>query len=192
MKFFSSKYWILFWSFFKIAIVSVGGGLVMIPLIEDAFVKKYRLISAEDLVDCVALNQSMPGVIAANMSTFIGIKVAGFRGALAALFGVVLPPFMVITVVAMIFGRLEGIAEIDEIFAGVRAAVAALILVSAIKLSKKIFVGKVAPIVTIVAFLLLIFTRIDAILIILAGGVVGGIVALFNARKNQKLQEDNK
>ncbi len=191
MKFFSSKYWILFWSFFKIAIVSVGGGLVMIPLIEDAFVKKYRLISAEDLVDCVALNQSMPGVIAANMSTFIGIKVAGFRGALAALFGVVLPPFMVITVIAMLFGRIEGCAGVDEIFAGVRAAVAALILVSAIKLSKKIFVGKVAPIVTIVAFLLLILTRIDAILIILAGGVFGGIVALFNARKNQKKQESN-
>ncbi|MBR7128266.1 MAG: chromate transporter, partial [Lentisphaeria bacterium] len=72
MKLADSKHWILFKSFFKIAIVSVGGGLVMIPLIEDAFVKKYRLISHEDLIDCVALNQSMPGVIATNMASFIG------------------------------------------------------------------------------------------------------------------------
>jgi chromate transporter len=192
MNFFKSKYWILFWNFFKIAIVSVGGGLVMIPLIEDAFVKKHRLISHEDLLDCVALNQSMPGVIAANMSAYIGMKVAGFFGALIACFGVVLPPFLVITVIAMLFGKLEGVAEVDQIFAGVRAAVSALILVSALKLAKKIFIGKVAKIVTISAFLLLVFTRIDAIIIILGGGVLGILITFYSTHAAGKKQEDNK
>ena len=111
MKLADSKHWILFKSFFKIAIVSVGGGLVMIPLIEDAFVKKYRLISHEDLIDCVALNQSMPGVIATNMASFIGMKVGGIWGALAASFGVVLPPFLVITIIAM---NMENVSPIQN------------------------------------------------------------------------------
>ncbi len=189
MKLADSKHWILFKSFFKIAIVSVGGGLVMIPLIEDAFVKKYRLISHEDLIDCVALNQSMPGVIATNMASFIGMKVGGIWGALAASFGVVLPPFLVITIIAMIFGQLEGVAEVDQIFAGVRAAVAALILVSALKLAKKIFIGKFAKIMAISSFLLLVFTKIDAIIIILAGGALGIVSALINSKKAQKNKE---
>ena len=189
MKLADSKHGILFKSFFKIAIVSVGGGLVMIPLIEDAFVKKYRLISHEDLIDCVALNQSMPGVIATNMASFIGMKVGGIWGALAASFGVVLPPFLVITIIAMIFGQLEGVAEVDQIFAGVRAAVAALILVSALKLAKKIFIGKFAQIMAISSFLLLVFTKIDAIIIILAGGALGIVSALINSKKAQKNKE---
>ena len=187
MSFFSSKYWLLFWSFFKIATVSVGGGLVMIPLIEDIFVKKYRLITEEDLIDCVALNQSMPGVIASNMSTFIGMRVAGFKGALCACLGVTLPPFIVISIIAMIFGELNGVPEVDKIFAGVRAAVAALILVSALKLAKKIFIGKLAQIITIISFILLVFTRIDAIIVILLGGLLGVFLAFYSALKGKRL-----
>jgi chromate transporter len=187
MSFFSSKYWLLFWSFFKIAIVSVGGGLVMIPLIEDIFVKKYRLITEEDLIDCVALNQSMPGIIASNMSTFIGMRVAGFRGALCACFGVILPPFVVITIIAMIFGKLDGVPEVDKIFAGVRAAVAALILVSALKLAKKIFVSRFAQVITIISFIVLVFTKVDAIIVILCGGFLGIMIAFCSALKSKKL-----
>ena len=90
----------------------------------------------------------------------------------------------------MIFGHIEGVAEVDKIFAGVRAAVAALILVSALKLAKKIFVGVTAKIIALVAFGLLVFTNVDAIIIILAGGAFGILSALWNNFLTEKEQKD--
>ncbi|MBR1966430.1 MAG: chromate transporter, partial [Lentisphaeria bacterium] len=83
--------WKLFWTFVKISSVSVGGGLTMIPLIEKYFTPPHGDLTPEDIVDTVAFSQSMPGIIAVNMSGFIGMRLGGVAGAVAASFGVVIP-----------------------------------------------------------------------------------------------------
>ena len=81
------KLWLLFFTFAKIAALVVGGGLAMLPVIEDTFVRKKKLLSQEELLDVVALTQTIPGIIAANAAVAVGMKVAGFLGAIAALTG---------------------------------------------------------------------------------------------------------
>ena len=88
--------WLLFWNFVKISSVSVGGGLTMIPLIEKYFTPPHGDLTPEDIVDTVAFGQSMPGIIAVNMSGFIGMRLAGVAGAVAASFGVIIVPFLLI------------------------------------------------------------------------------------------------
>ena len=174
--------WQLFWNFVKISSVSIGGGLTMIPLIEKYFKPPYGNLSDEDIVDTVAFSQSMPGIIAVNMSGFIGMRMAGVPGAIAASLGVVTVPFIIIMVIAMIMAQLSG-EIMNNAFAGVRAGVAALILNSAIKMRKNICKNKFTTILTIIAFVLLIFTGINLIYVILGGAVLGAISVFIAVHK---------
>ena len=186
----SKKIRLLFWNFVKISAVSVGGGLTMIPLIEKYFTPPNGDLSAEDIVDTVAFGQSMPGIIAVNMSGFIGMRMAGVAGAIAATIGVVTVPFLLIMGITAVIAYFEGPA-MDAAFAGVRAGVSALILNSAIKMSRTICKTKLAVVLTVISFILLIFTDIDLIYVIISGGIVGALsvfIAVLNAKRKEAAQ----
>ena len=86
----------LFTVFFKISAVAVGGGLTMLPMMSKEFSEDRKWISEEEMVDIVAIVQSVPGIIAVNMAILTGSRVAGLPGVLVASVGVVLPPVIVI------------------------------------------------------------------------------------------------
>lgn len=172
--------WQLFWNFVKISSVSVGGGLTMIPLIEKYFTPPHGDLTPEDIVDTVAFGQSMPGIIAVNMSGFIGMRMGGIAGAIAASAGVVIVPFLIIMLVAAVMNSING-PIVDNAFMGVRAAVSALILNSAIKMSKTVCKNRLAVVLTVISFLLLIFTEINLIYIIIAGGFAGAAAVFLSA-----------
>ena len=132
------RLWTLFRVFFKISAVSVGGGLTMLPLMSREFSEERKWITEEEMVDVVAIVQSVPGIIAVNMAILIGQRAAGLPGVFAASVGVVLPPVIVILAIAALLFQLSGNETMDHIFLGVRAAVSALILLSVIKMSKSI------------------------------------------------------
>ena len=179
--------WQLFWNFVKISSVSVGGGLTMIPLIEKYFTQPNGDLTHEDIVDTVAFGQSMPGIIAVNMSGYIGMRLAGIAGAVAASAGVVIVPFLMILLIASVMTCLQGPA-MDAAFAGVRAGVSALILNSAIKMSRTVCKNKLAVALTVISFVLLIFTGVDLIYLIISGGVIGALgvfIAAWNVRKKE-------
>lgn len=136
------KLWLLFFTFAKIAALVLGGGLAMLPVIEETFVNKKKLLTSEELLDVVALTQTVPGIIAANAAVAIGMKVAGIAGALAALAGAILPSFVIILTIAILFPALSP----DNIywlgaFAGIRAGVTGLIIVTALKIGKNTIKG---------------------------------------------------
>ena len=169
----NSRLWTLFSVFFKISAVSVGGGLTMLPLMDREFVEKRGWLTETDMVDTVAVVQSVPGIIAVNMAILIGRRVAGFPGILAASIGVVIPPVVVIIALASVVTRLSDSTTAAGIFRGVRAAVAALILLSVIKMSKNILKG-IFPILTAaIAFLLLVVFDMNAIIMIFAAALAG-------------------
>lgn len=137
------KLWLLFSTFARIAALVLGGGLAMLPVIEETFVNRKKLLTAEELLDVVALTQTVPGIVAANAAVSIGMKIAGFAGALAALLGAVLPSFTVIVVIAWLFPALTPDNRFYlGLFAGIRAGVTGLIAVTAWKLGKKTVTGK--------------------------------------------------
>lgn len=173
------RLWTLFSVFFKISAVSVGGGLTMLPLMSKEFSEDRDWVTAEEMVDVVAIVQSVPGIIAVNMAILIGQRAAGLAGVLAASFGVVLPPVVVIIAIAALLVQLTGNAVMDHIFLGVRAAVSALILLSVIKMGKTVLKSPVPVVIALLSFLLLVLFDADAVGMIIgaafAGLALGGI-----------------
>ena len=90
----------IFLTYFKIGCMAFGGGYVMLPLIENEFVKKQQIIEAEEVYKLFALAQSLPGIVAVNMAVFLGHRLAKTKGAVAAAVGVMLPSIIIITVIA--------------------------------------------------------------------------------------------
>ena len=173
---------VLFWSFFKISALTVGGGLTMIPVMEREFIDRRAWLTAEDMVDTLALVQSMPGVIAVNMALMIGYRTAGIPGAMTAAAGVTLPPFLVILAVAAFFRTLSSSETMSHIFRGVRAAVCALILLSAVNMGKKLLKAPFPWFTAVLSFVIfLLLPQVNVVYVILAAGIAGLIRERFIA-----------
>lgn len=128
----------LFLCFFKIGLFTFGGGYAMIALIENACVEEKKWITHDEMMNITVIAESTPGPIAINCATFVGYKQKGFWGAVAATFGVVLPSFIIIYLIALYFNKFLEIALIAKAFQGIKIAVGILILDAGIKMYMKI------------------------------------------------------
>ncbi len=171
----------LFWSFFKIGLFTFGGGYAMIPLIRREVIERRRWIAEEDFLDLLTLAQSSPGPIAINTSVFVGYKLHGYAGALAAMMGVVVPSFAVILLVAVFFHNIRDNAVVDAAFKAMRPAVVALIIAPVIGLAK----GMNAWLVAVAAAVALLVwgTGISPVYVLMAGAVAGLAYSLYIKRK---------
>ena len=93
----------LFLSFFKIGLFSFGGGYAAMPLIQGQVVQGHGWLSMSEFTDLITISQMTPGPIAVNSATFVGIKIAGIPGALAATFGCILPSCILVTLLAKLY-----------------------------------------------------------------------------------------
>ncbi len=130
-------YWQLFSSFFKIGAFTIGGGYVMIPLIEKEVVKYRKWIGEEEFAEMLTLAQSSPGPIAVNTAVFVGYKVKGFPGLLATVLGTVIPSFAAILLIAFFFTDIRNNPVVERVLYGIRPAVVALIAVPVVNMLKK-------------------------------------------------------
>jgi chromate transporter len=163
----------LFWEFLKIGLFTIGGGMAMIPQIEQVVVKDKEWLTSEEMIDCVAISQSMPGVIAINSATYIGKKVNGIRGSLAATIGVILPSLVIIMLVVTILGSIGDNPYVTGAFVGIKAAVSALILLVVVRMGKQILTGAFQWIVAVYAGASIIVFGVNAVWVVLAGALVG-------------------
>lgn len=181
------KYAILFWEFFKVGIFTIGGGIAMIPQIQQVVVEDKKWISEEDMLDCIAVAQSLPGVVAINSATYIGSRMYGVKGALAATLGVVAPSFIIIIVVVSFLGAIGENSYILGAFTGIKAAVCGLIMVTAVKLAKQSLMNVFQWILAAAAFAAIAAFGVTAVWAVLAGAVLG---IIYNSVKTRKLAED--
>lgn len=176
----------LFWIFFKIGAFTFGGGYAMIPLIEREMVEKQKWLSDDEIIDMFAVAESIPGAIAINTSTFIGYKVAGYWGAIVAMFGVALPSFLIITIIALVFSQFQDLPLVKAAFEGIRAAVVALIAISGVKIARSAIKNKFGMIITLVAFILLVFADVHAIILIIFGAIAGLLMSRYAAKEGRE------
>lgn len=130
----------LFWQFLKIGTVSFGGGYGMISLIRETVLTNGWLTES-DLMAFIAVSESTPGPLAVNMATFVGASQGGALGAFLATFGVILPAFFIILMIAACMSNLLRYAGVNAFLAGVRPCIAALILATAITMGLSAFFG---------------------------------------------------
>jgi len=177
----------IFKTFFKIGCFTFGGGFAMIPLIEREVVENKKWVKEEEVVDIFAVSQTMPGAIGINAATFVGYKIAGKKGALVATFGMVLPSFLIITLIAIFFSRLQDAPIVRAIFSGIRPTVVGLISVAALKVSKTAIIDKLGIILAVLSIVAIVILDVQAIFVIIGGAVVGLITYYFFPKKVEKI-----
>ncbi len=180
----------IFWAFFKIGPVTFGGGYAMIPLIEREVVIRRNWVKSKDIADIFAISESIPGAIAINSATFVGFRIAGFPGAIAAMSGVLLPTFAIVIALCTAFLQVQDNPKIEAAFRGIRATTVALIVFAGIKIAKTAVLDKTtlfAVMGTVVAMLL---THMNPILFIAAGAVLGIGLVMLKTRLGVKVRLD--
>lgn len=150
--------------------------MVMLPLMEEEFVRKKHWLSSEDFMGVVTLINALPGVIAINSSLIIGRKVAGFPGSVAAFLGSILPSILIILLLAPIIALIRNAPIAAAAFTAVRASVAALILLLIIRQGRKMELGYRELIFAIVALLAVRIAGVHPIIVIPVAGVAGILV----------------
>ena len=126
----------LFWTYLKIGTFTLGGGYAMLPLIQREVVDRKGWIDEEEFLNMIALAQAAPGLIAVNSAIFIGWRIGGWRGVAGAVLGAVLPSFLIILAIAMVFRDWKEVPAVEAAFKGIRPAVVALIAAPLFKLAK--------------------------------------------------------
>lgn len=157
----------LFITFFKIGIVTFGGGYAMLPLIEAEIVDKKKWIAPEDMYNMLAVSQSIPGAIAINMATLVGYRRCKKKGALISTIGVIMPSYIIIVLFANLIIKLQQYPEVDFIFMGINGSVAALILIAGIKIIKSSVKTGISLFIMSCSFGMILFLKINPIYVIL-------------------------
>ena len=130
----------LFLTFLEIGAVSFGGGYGMIALIREKVLLNGWL-GDDEFMSLIAVSESTPGPLAVNMATFVGSSQGGALGALAATFGVVLPSFIIILIIAALISNFMKYAGVQAFLSGIRPCVVALILATAITMMLSTLIG---------------------------------------------------
>lgn len=179
------EFLVLYWTFFKIGAFTFGGGYAMLPMLERELVRNRGWITTEEIMDYYAIGQCTPGIIAVNTATFVGNKLGGVFGALFATAGIVTPSLVIIMLIAFFLKNLSGSAAVGHAFAGIRAAVCALVLNSVVRLWKSGVKDAAGVILFIAAFTAVAVFAISPGYVV-AASVSVGILLKKNAGEVQK------
>ena len=140
----------------------------MLPLIQREVVERKKWISEEEFLNMIALAQAAPGLIAVNSAIFIGWRIGGWKGVCGAVLGAVLPSFLIILTIAILFREWKELPAVEAVFKGVRPAVVALIAAPLFKLAKSAKISWITAIIPIAAALLIWLGHVNPVWVILA------------------------
>ena len=168
--------WELFLTFAKIGVMTFGGGMAMLPILEREIVQNKKWATEEELVDYFAIGQCTPGIIAVNTATFIGQKKKGVLGGIAATLGVVFPSLIIITVLAGLITNFAHLAWVQNAFAGIRVCVCVLILNATVKLWQGAVKDVWGALIFAAVLAGSLLTDLSPVLFVLAAAVAGIII----------------
>jgi chromate transporter len=165
--------WALFLTFLKIGALTFGGGYAMMPVMRKEVVEKKQWADDDDILKILVISESTPGVFAVNSATFIGYKIAGFKGSVMATLGVIIPSFIIISLISLFLVQFKQLTLVAYAFYGIQAGVAILITRAAFKLSKKIHFNVFAVIILMTSMLIAVFTEISVIFVLIGAALLG-------------------
>ena len=181
----------LFLTFAKIGLFTFGGGYAMIAVIEHNCVEKKQWITHDEMMDITVIAESTPGPIAINCATFTGYKQAGFKGALSATVGMVLPSFVIIYIISMFLDNFLEITVIAHAFQGIKIAVGILILDAAFGMIKKMKKKPLPRVIMLCACIAMLAVDIfslnfSSIALMLIAGMVSLTIHVVTAHRSGK------
>ena len=175
--------WQLFNTFFKIGAFTLGGGYAMLSMVEKAVVDKKKWIPSDEFWDMITIVQSLPGVFAVNTALYVGHRIAGKKGAAAAMLGAIIPSIVIILLLATVFREYRDLPVVERIFKGIRPCVVALILAPSLRMIKSAKINWKTAIIPIATVALIWWLKVSPAIVILAAIAGSLIYALIMQRK---------
>lgn len=166
----------LFLTFAKVGVMTFGGGMAMLPILQREVTDNKGWATEEELMDYYAIGQCTPGIIAVNTATFIGRKQRGSIGGIIATLGMVFPSLVIIIMIAALLDNFSAIPAVKSAFAGIRVCVCVLIFNSIIKLGKSGIKDRAGIIIAAAVLLLSVFFDLSPILFVIACAAAGIIL----------------
>lgn len=166
----------LYIAFFKVGLLTIGGGYAMLPIIEREIVKDLKLTTMDAVAESYTLSQALPGVIASNAAALIGYRLYRKKGAIACTLGVITPSIIIILILAKVFTEIEHLQAVQNAFKGIRIVVLALLIDSFTRLFKMAIFDKKTLMLAGIAFILVLFSIVNPVFIILSGGLLGVVI----------------
>ncbi len=176
----------LFVSFAKIGVMTFGGGLAMLPMLERELVESKKWVTNEEILDYYAVGQCTPGIIAVNTATFVGYKKSKVLGAVFATLGMVFPSIVIITIIAAVLSSFADIPAVQHAFAGIRVAVCALIASAVIKLAKSNVKNLTQIVIAVAAFVVIAVFGASPVVVVVASAVAGLLLGKFGKKEEAK------
>ena len=149
----------------------------MIPLVVDLATERRGWLSKEEMIDCLTISQSLPGGVIINMATYIGRRLCGEIGMLFAAFGTIFPTAALAVIVGVLLGNFGDNAYALGAIQGAKAAAVGLVLATFIKLGIANLKTRMPWVIAICAMAAIIVFHINAIFVIIAGGLIGFIMS---------------
>lgn len=167
----------LFLATFTLSAFTFGGGYVIVSLMRSKFVNDLRWITEEEMLNITAIGQSSPGPVAINTSILLGYEVGGVRGALTAIFGTVLPPFIIISIISFFYDAFRTNRIVNSVLNGMNAGVAAVIMDVVLGLAGNVVKTRdwVNIVLMALAFIATYFWGVNVAFIILGCGIIGAL-----------------
>ena len=187
----------LFTAWFKMGLFTFGGGYAMLPMIQKEVIEKYQWATEDEVLDYYAIGQCTPGIIALNVSTFIGTKRKGAAGALAAALGFLTCPIAIILIIAAFLTNFAQLEVVQHAFAGIRVCVCVLIVQAVLRLWK----SSVVDVFTLTLYIVILalnslntFTsvlpvKVPAAVLVILAGIAGLAASLIKNKKNTARKE---
>lgn len=166
----------LYLAFFRIGGLTFGGGLTMLPMLKYELVQKKNWVTEENLLDYYAVGQCTPGIIAVNVSTFVGYKRKGIPGAIFSTLGMVSPSLIIVSIIALFLNQFMTNAQVAHAVGGIKVVVCALMTQTVITLAKKSFVNAICVVIGILGFIGALFTPIPTVCMVIVAGIAGIIL----------------
>lgn len=178
----------LIWAFFRIGLLSFGGGYAVLPMIDQIIVDQYGWMTAQQFTDIITISQMTPGPIAINAATFVGNQLLGVPGGIVATIGVCLPSLIIVLALAYFYFKYQNLALVQGVVTAMRPAVVALIASAGFSIILTAFFGSGEPViqlshlngVSVAIFLVSLFLlrrfKLDPTYIIIITGIIGLVV----------------
>lgn len=163
----------LFTVFAKIGAFSFGGGYAVISLISREVVEARNWLAMTEFLDVIAISQGTPGPIAINAATYVGYRMAGFWGSLAATLGVIMFPVIIMLFLGALFSRYKEVRIVKDILAGIRPVVVALIASAAASVVGTTVTGIIPAVVAVAVLVGTTLFKIDPVLLLSLAGIMG-------------------
>ncbi len=176
--------WDLYAAWFRMGLFTFGGGYAMLPMIQKEAIEKYHWATEEEIMDYYALGQVTPGIIAVNTATFVGYKVKGTAGGIAATLGVISPSLIIITVIAGLITSFSDIPLVQSALHGIQIGVCVLLFEAIRRLFAKSVKDSSSLIICAAAFGLSTFTSIPTFVLVILAGAAG--YAMYRMKKQKE------